>query len=144
MNTENICIVGGGRKATRPLAASTLILALALFFGASQAFAQNGKGGGYYDTAGGGYSGPGPAIATVEQVKNMRDDARVALQGRIVQSLGGKNYAFADDSGVITVEISDKRWRGQDIGPDDLVEINGKVDKEWSKLEIEVKRIIKL
>lgn len=71
-------------------------------------------------------------------------DARVALKGHIIQSLGGKDYLFKDATGTITVEISEKRWQGQKIGPDDLVEIRGEVDKEWSKVTIEVKRIIKL
>ena len=120
-----------------------MTIALLLSFGASAAYAKDGKGGGY-ETNYGGYSGPGPTLVTVEQAKGMNDDARVALKGHIVQSLGGKDYLFKDDTGTINVEIGKKRWQGQNIGPNDLVEIHGEVDKEWSKVEIEVKRIIKL
>ena len=120
-----------------------LSVAIFLSFTAPAAFAKEGKGGGY-DGYAGGYTGPGPALVTVEQAKSMNDDARVALKGHIIQSLGGKDYVFKDSSGTITVEISKKKWQGQNIGPDDLVEIHGEVDKEWSKVEIDVKRIIKL
>lgn len=96
-----------------------------------------------YRHAAGGYTGPGPALVTVEQAKNLRDDTPVALKGRIVRSLGNEDYLFEDGTGGITVEIDRKRWQGQHIGPDDLVEIHGEVDKEWSTVEIDVDRIIK-
>ena len=121
-----------------------LTIALVFAFGTAQAFAKDDhKGGGYSGGHGGGYSGPGPAVVTAEQAKGMKDDAKVTLRGKIVQHLGGKHYVFQDATGTIDVEISDKRWQGQNIGPDDLVEIYGEVDKEWSKVKIEVKRISK-
>lgn len=118
--------------------AATLLLGVS----ATSAFAKDGKGG--YGTEIGGYTGPGPQLVTVEQAKGMSDDAHVALKGNIIQSLGGKEYVFKDATGTITVEIGKKRWQGLHIGPDDLVEIHGEVDKEWSHVEIEVKRVIKL
>ena len=120
-----------------------LALALMLAFAAPHAFAADKSGGGFTGTPTGGYAGPGPDVVTVEQAKTMGDDAKVALRGHIVQSLGGKEYLFKDGTGTITVEISQKRWQGQTVGPDDLVEIHGEVDKDWSSVEIEVKRIIK-
>ncbi|MDR2892022.1 MAG: NirD/YgiW/YdeI family stress tolerance protein [Deltaproteobacteria bacterium] len=112
-----------------------LFLAFMLTLGVASAFAKGG-----YD---GGYSGPGPGLVTVEQAKGMNDDAKVALKGNIINSLGGKHYEFKDATGTVTVEISDKRWQGQTIGPDDLVEIYGEIDKELAKTEIEVYQIIK-
>lgn len=109
-------------------------LALLLTLGPSQTFANN---------TGGGYTGPGPDIVTVAQAKEMRDDKQVALKGYIIQSLGDNNYLFKDSTGAITVEISQKHWQGLTIGPEDLVELRGEVDKDWSSVEIEVERIIK-
>ncbi len=117
-------------------------IALLVALNAPVAHAAEGPSGGY--GAMGGYAGPGPDLVTVEQAKNLPDDARVALKGHIIQSLGGKDYVFKDATGTINVEISKKRWQGQNVGPEDLVEIHGEVDKEWSKVEIDVKRIIKL
>lgn len=143
MNTKHISVVNGVSGKNRRSFMFALVLAGMLALGASQAFARGDKNGGYYGAASGGYSGPGPAVVTVEQAKGMGDDARVALRGHIIQSLGGEDYVFKDDTGTVTVEISNKRWQGQTVGPNDLVEIYGEVDKEWSTLEIDVKRIIK-
>ena len=51
---------------------------------------------------------------------------------------------FKDDTGTVNVEISEKRWGGQQVGPDELVEIQGEIDKDWTEFEIEVKRLTKL
>jgi uncharacterized protein (TIGR00156 family) len=32
---------------------------------------------------------------------------------------------------------------GQVVGPSDTVEIYGKVDKDWNKVEVDVKRVVK-
>lgn len=118
-----------------------IVCAALITLGGNTAFARDK--GGFTGTSGGGFSGPGPALVTVEQAKNMKDDAHVALKGYIVQSLGDKDYLFKDDTGTITVEISNKRWEGQNVGPEDLVELHGKLDKDWSEIEVEVKRVIK-
>lgn len=139
MTKNNTPATGGIPIKKHQIPFSALILALLLALGVSPALADD-KGGAY----GGGYSGPGPAPVTVEQAKELRNDAWVALNGTISKNLGGKHYEFTDATGTIKVEISDKRWNGQNIGPDDLVEIYGELDKEWSKVEIEVKRIRKI
>ncbi len=93
--------------------------------------------------AGGGYTGPGPAVATAAQAKTLRDDTPVTMQGYIVQSLGGDKYVFRDDSGTIRVEIDHDKWGGLQIGPEDKVELRGEVDKDWNSVEIEVHQILK-
>ena len=115
-------------------------LALSLMIGASTALAK-GPDGGF--NRGGGFTGPGPALSTVQQARDMRDDSPVTLQGHIVQHLGDDHYLFKDNTGTINVEIDHKRWQGQNVGPNDLVEISGEVEKDWSELGIDVKRIIK-
>ena len=115
-------------------------LALSLMIGASTALAK-GPDGGF--NRGGGFTAPGPALSTVQQAKDMRDDSPVTLQGHIVQHLGDDHYLFKDNTGTINVEIDHKRWQGQNVGPNDLVEISGEVEKDWSELGIDVKRIIK-
>ena len=115
-------------------------LALLLSLGVSNALA-SGPDGGYIH--GGGYTGPGPSLNTVDQAKSMRDDTHVSLKGQIVQHLGGEHYLFKDDTGTINVEIDGDRWQGQNIGPNDTVEIYGEVDKDWTEMKIDVDRIIK-
>ncbi len=125
------------RSAATALAAA---LALSLTLGASAALAK-GPAGGY--TEGGGYTGPGPALSTVSQAKEMRDDTPVTLRGYIIRHLGDERYVFKDNTGTVNVEIDHKRWRGQSVGPNDLVEISGEVEKDWTELEIDVKSVVK-
>ncbi|WON75771.1 YgiW/YdeI family stress tolerance OB fold protein [Serratia sp. UGAL515B_01] len=92
----------------------------------------------------GGFSGPSATLTTVDKVKSMGDDTWVMLQGNIEQRVGDELYTFRDATGTITVEIDQKRWNGLSVGPKDKVQIEGKVDKEWSNVEIDVKNIKKV
>lgn len=116
-------------------------LALAVVLSASvmagAALAQN--------QAAGGFVGPDvSSVVTVEQVKNLRDDTYVTLQGNIIQSIGDEKYTFKDKTGTITVEIDNEDWNGATVSPEDMVEIKGEVDKGWTKLEIEVDSVKKV
>ena len=124
-------------KATLSSAALACLLILG---GAASVHAASSSG------QGGGFTGPGTsdaALVTVEQARNMSDDARVRLRGNIVESLGHEHYIFKDATGTIRVEIDDKRWKGQNVAPTDTVELRGKVDKDWNEVEIDVKEVIK-
>ena len=131
----------------KPLAHS---LAIALFIaalagGASFADAafSDGKGGPQTaGNAGGGFNGPGPSITSVSQAKQMRDDSHVMLRGNIVQHLGSEKYLFQDSTGTVTVDIDKEDWGGQNITPQDTVEIFGEVDKDWNSVEVDVARVV--
>ncbi|MCW8336379.1 YgiW/YdeI family stress tolerance OB fold protein [Vibrio paucivorans] len=93
----------------------------------------------------GGFNGPTQGmINTVQAALESSDDTPVTLTGHIVKALGKKDYLFKDDTGEITVEISHKRWQGQEITPSDTVQIVGEVDKDWSERDIDVDTIRKL
>ena len=124
-------------------AVMALALVFALALSAFPALAKSDQGGYVGPGQGGGYVGPGPEFVTAKQARGMRDDTPVALKGYIIKSLGGEKYLFQDESGTITLDIDDKRWAGQTVGAEDMVEIHGKIDKDWADLEIEVKRLIK-
>lgn len=94
-------------------------------------------------TAGGGFAGPSGNKATVKEAKTYSDDTWVTLTGKIEKRIGGNDYIFRDGTDSVNVEISDKRWNGQTITPQDTVEIQGKVDKDWNSVEIDVKQITK-
>lgn len=96
------------------------------------------------NTQQGGFFGPSAALTTVDKVKSMSDDTWVMLQGNIEQRVGDETYTFRDASGTLTVEIDKKRWNGQTITPKDKVQLEGKVDKDWSNVEVDVKTIKKL
>lgn len=81
----------------------------------------------------GGFTGPSVEVITVEQAKNMNDDAFVILRGSIKQNVGDDIYVFTDGTGSINVEIDDEDWNGVTVGPEDTVEIRGEVDTHWRK-----------
>ena len=91
-----------------------------------------------------GFIGPYVDPITVEEAKQLSDDDKVALRGSIVQGLGGEHFIFRDSTGEINIEISDKDWRGQQISPEDTVDIYGEVEKDWGEpIKIDVDQIVK-
>ncbi len=94
----------------------------------------------------GGFKGPGTAVAatTVEAAANLPDNSIVTLTGNIVSHVTGSKdkYMFKDATGEIRIEISKKRFRGQDVTPENTVRITGEVDKDFGKsVEIDVKHL---
>ncbi|WP_181999972.1 YgiW/YdeI family stress tolerance OB fold protein [Klebsiella variicola] len=92
----------------------------------------------------GGFTGPSGAVTTVANAKSLRDDTWVTLRGKIIERISDDLYKFQDASGVINVDIDHKRWNGVTVGPQDTVEIQGEVDKDWNSVEIDVKQIRKI
>ncbi|HBQ2548533.1 TPA: YgiW/YdeI family stress tolerance OB fold protein [Klebsiella variicola] len=92
----------------------------------------------------GGFTGPSGAVTTVANAKSLRDDTWVTLRGKITERISDDLYKFQDVSGVINVDIDHKRWNGVTVGPQDTVEIQGEVDKDWNSVEIDVKQIRKI
>lgn len=118
-----------------------LIISALLALGTTTAIAQQGGFTGPSTTTaeqGGGFTGPKAGVTTVAQTKQMRDDSKVTLRGNIVQHLGKDKYLFKDATGQVTIEIDNEDWRGVTVGPNDLVEIYGEVDKDWNSVEIDV------
>ena len=92
----------------------------------------------------GGFSGPDASLVTVKQAQELKDDAWVTLRGNIEKRVGDEDYQFRDATGTLRVEIDDKRWDGQTIGPQDKVELQGKLDKDFNSVELDVKRVRKI
>lgn len=121
--------------------AAILVLASAPAFAANQ----GGFSGPSSTTAqSGGFVGPNGTVTTVASAKSMRDDAWVTLRGNIVERISDDLYVFKDSSGTVNVDIDHKRWNGLTVTPQDLVEIQGEVDKDWNSVEIDVKQIRKV
>lgn len=95
---------------------------------------------------GGGFTGPGTetAIVSVEQAKGMSDDTVVILQGNIQKKVGDELYLFSDGKDTVIIEIDDDEWNGITVGPDELVQITGEIDKGWTSMEIDVEQIQKV
>lgn len=92
----------------------------------------------------GGFVDANASLTTAAKAKDLKDDSWVKLRGNITERLSDDRYVFRDASGTVNVEIDNKRWNGQTISPQDLVEIQGEVDKDWNSVEVDVKQIRKV
>jgi uncharacterized protein (TIGR00156 family) len=92
----------------------------------------------------GGYKGPGAVTTTVAEARNLRDNTPVILQGKIERFLGDEKYLFSDDSGSIIVEIDHRVWGNLAIDQNDVVEIDGEIDRDFRGNEVEVRTIKKI
>jgi uncharacterized protein (TIGR00156 family) len=81
---------------------------------------------------------PERKVNTVEEVKAFPDDARIVLRGHIMDHIRSDHYTFQDETGAIAVEIEDDEWHGLTVSPSDRVEIHGEVDRDRTRMEIEV------
>jgi uncharacterized protein (TIGR00156 family) len=92
----------------------------------------------------GGFTGPSSfVVSKVSEVKNLPNDTNVMLEGKIERKLSREQYLFNDGTDTITVEIDREDWRGQTVGPDDVVILYGEVDRSIQGVKIEVDRIEK-
>jgi len=91
-----------------------------------------------------GFVNPNGALTTVKQAQDMADDTWVTMHGNIEKRVGDDDYLFRDASGVMKVEIDRKHWEGQTVTPADKVEIQGKLDKNYNSVELDVKQIRKI
>lgn len=127
----------------KKLAVITAVMALAC----APAFAANQggfSGPSSTTTQSGGFVGPSGTVTTAANAKTMRDDTWVTLRGNITERISDDLYIFKDASGTVNVDIDHKHWNGQTISPQDLVEIQGEVDKDWNSVEVDVKQIRKV
>lgn len=67
---------------------------------------------------------------TVVQAKAMHDGASVSLTGNLIKKTGEDRYQFRDKTGSLDVHIPLAVFDGRDIQPDQLVAINGTLDKK--------------
>ncbi len=92
----------------------------------------------------GGFSGPTQGINSVQQVLDsgiFSDDTSVILTGHIQAALGKEKYLFSDNTGTITVDIDKDKWLGQTVTPDTKVQLFGEIDRDISKVKIDVDAI---
>ncbi len=102
--------------------------------------------GGYVNDSASAYVNQGTAVklSTITQALSLPDDAKVRLQGKLVKQISKDKYQLQDNTGTVTVEIDQDKWRGQVVGPHDIVELYGEVDKDRRGIEIDVDLITKM
>lgn len=73
---------------------------------------------------------------TVARARMEVDDTWVKLSGKIVDKMGEGLYLFQDPTGEIRVRINDEAAKGKEIKTGMKIKLTGKVDKEYSGVEI--------
>ncbi|MDO5055390.1 YgiW/YdeI family stress tolerance OB fold protein [Pasteurella oralis] len=92
--------------------------------------------GGFYDGS--------TVVKTAKEALNSADKTPVTIEGHIIKQIDDDEFVFRDIAGTeVQIDVSKRAWRGQTIQPTDKITIQGYVDKEWNRTEIDVKNISK-
>lgn len=83
-----------------------------------------------------------PEIMNVVDVKELKDDSAVIIQGHIIQQLEEDKYLFKDETDEVVVDIDKKAWNNVDVRSSDIIQLKGKVDKDFADdVEIDVEKV---
>lgn len=84
------------------------------------------------------------AKTTVSAIKaDPKDDAKVTLEGMLINKTGDETYTFKDETGEILVEIDDDDFPNQPVNENTVVRIEGEVDTHLVKdVDIDAERVI--
>ncbi|GHV75134.1 hypothetical protein AGMMS49940_24360 [Spirochaetia bacterium] len=110
-------------------------MAAGLALNAQEGYQGNGSGAAQWNV---------PAPVTVEAAKTLRDNSPVILRGKIESALGRERYVFSDVSGSVTIKIDRILWTGLSVDQNDTVEIVGELEKERTRVEVDVKILRKI
>lgn len=83
-----------------------------------------------------------PQAITIMEAMSMPDDSTVILEGTITSKLGDETYVFTDSTGNINIEIDDEEWNGISPQTDEVIMIQGEVDKDGNLVEIDVEAVM--
>ncbi|WP_010435252.1 YdeI family stress tolerance OB fold protein [Enterobacter mori] len=90
-----------------------------------------------------GYRGTDDArIMTITQAKGMHDGATISLRGNLIDGSGDK-YVFQDKTGKIDVIIPKAVFDDRTVKPDQMISINGSLDKKSSPPVVRVDHLQK-
>ncbi|WP_168195820.1 YgiW/YdeI family stress tolerance OB fold protein [Nissabacter sp. SGAir0207] len=81
--------------------------------------------------------------ATIELARTMHEDAWVTLEGYITKESGTNQYHFRDKTGTINIQVDEKRWNGDEVTPEDLVMISGRVKHKGNSTMVAVEHLEK-
>ena len=89
--------------------------------------------------AGGFTSKHSSETISAKEALKLNDDTKVILEGKIKSHIKSDKYEFADKNDDTTIiEIGDKKWGNITANEDIPLRIRGEVDKDITKMEIDV------
>ena len=78
------------------------------------------------------------SVVPIKDVMNMYDDQITSIRGNIVNRISDDKYLFRDKSGEMVVEIDYKYWNGIQADEKTVLELTGKVDKDYNSVTLDV------
>ena len=77
--------------------------------------------------------------STADQISGMKHGERVLLTGH-VSPLSENHYNFSDDSGTITILMTDAQWQAAHATAEDMVVLHGTTTREGEDMMFRVRR----
>ena len=77
-------------------------------------------------------------VSSIKEVKKMYDDQIAVVRGNITKRLSEDKYLFKDNTGELVVEIDYKYWAGLQVDENDVLELTGKVDRDFYSVDLDV------
>lgn len=90
-----------------------------------------------------GYRGTDDAENDHRTGETLHDGATVSLRGNLIDHKGDDRYVFRDKSGEINVIIPSAVFDGREVQPDQMININGSLDKKAKEPLVRVNRLQK-
>lgn len=79
-----------------------------------------------------------------DELAKLPEKSWVSLKGNILKRTAANHYLLRDARGTIAVIINDNVWRGQQVKPDDLVSLNGQLERNKGKVQVNVMQLRRL
>lgn len=77
----------------------------------------------------------------VNKLAGMPDGAPVSLMGNILRQTGKQRYLLRDKTGTVQLHIDEKVWQGQEVKPDELVSVRGRLIKAKGEQSVQVNKL---
>ncbi|WP_165446209.1 YgiW/YdeI family stress tolerance OB fold protein [[Erwinia] mediterraneensis] len=77
----------------------------------------------------------------INQLADLPDGAPVSLLGNILRQTGDQHYLLRDKTGTVHLQINNSVWQGQEVKPDELVAVRGRLVKAQGKLSVRVNKL---
>ena len=120
-----------------------LYLIAAVIFVSGSAFADF-NGPSVYPAGPGFNGGVNYSVSSIKDVMGMYDDQIAVIQGNIVQRLSDDKFLFIDKTGEMVVEIDYKYWGGLQVDEKNILELTGKVDKDYNSVSLDLFMVKKI
>lgn len=120
-----------------------LYLIAAVIFVSGAAFADF-TGPSSYPAGPGFNGGANYSISSIKDVTGMYDDQIAVVQGNIIKRLSDDKYLFKDKTGEMVVEIDYKYWAGLQVDEKNILELTGKVDRDYNAVSLDVFMVKKI